>query len=761
MLSRNSDASVRSEEIYDSQSSGPMINIRDILPILRRDWMFPLCGCLIGLALGLFYILTTPPLYKTYARILVDRSINRYLQTNKIVTEPFLDQAELESQVHILSSESIILPVVRSLNLTSDREFVGPPKAGGAYFRWMIGSFLQGVRRSIGWDSDAQDQAMIDREVVLERIAVEALLKRMTAYREDVANVITLTISSEDPNKAARIANAIADTFITTSQEARARSIAIALQLLQDRLKELKAQAVESDRALQNYRMSNNVVNSDKSLPVFDQLLTELLSISSELTKARVNLAETQARLERVRTKGGSGVDATAVTGALNDSVIVKLRSQYLDLQGKALEIESRVEPGHEAVTKIHKQMDDLQAAIRAEDERLAASEFENAKARETELAATMERLINQSKKRSQAQVTMRDLESSAEVSRNLHNSLLQKFQEISAAHTQEIGVQDVRIVTRAAPPLQRAPNRGMLVLAGSIAAGLFLGAGLVVGKEWMADVFRTPEAVTRATGIHSVVLPVAVKTAPQPHAGRADGKQSSIEEFVLDEPYSRFTETLRSVKAMINAAPDNNGNAKVIGIVSSMAKEGKTTIAANLGALAVAASRADTRVLIIDGDLHLRNLTALLAPDTFEGLIEALADPSRLSALVRKRPRSGVDVLPCVLSGRIPNAAELLGSPQMEQLLAVARRAYNLIIIEIPPIMSVVDIKVVERLIDRFIFVVEWGQTKHRLVSEALFEADVIRDRILGIVLNKADPSVLRSFEAYKGARFKDYYQA
>ena len=86
---------------------------------------------------------------------------------------------------------------------------------------------------------------------------------------------------------------------------------------------------------------------------------------------------------------------------------------------------------------------------------------------------------------------------------------------------------------------------------------------------------------------------------------------------------------------------------------------------------------------------------------------------------------------------------------------------SYDFIIIEVPPVMSVVDIKVVEGLIDRFIFVVEWGHTKRRLVLEALSEVEMIRDRILGIVLNKADPSVLRSFEAYKGTRFKDYYQA
>jgi succinoglycan biosynthesis transport protein ExoP len=353
----------------------------------------------------------------------------------------------------------------------------------------------------------------------------------------------------------------------------------------------------------------------------------------------------------------------------------------------------------------------------------------------------------------------MRDLESSAEVSRALYGSLLQKFQEISATQTQGIGVQDVRIVTRASPPLQKAPNKGLMVLGASLFGGLLLGAGAAVAKEWAADVFRTSEAVTRATGLHSVLLPLA------PHAVRhgpsgLDATSTPLEEYALDHPYSRFTETLRSVKAMISAS-QGGGSAKVIAIVSSVAKEGKTTIAANLGALMIGASRTDTRVLIIDGDLHLRNLTARLAPHAREGLIEALADPSRLPALVCKRARSRLDVLPCVLSSRLPNAAELLGSAQMDQLLAAARASYDFVIVEVPPIMSVVDIKVAERLIDRFIFVIEWGRTKRRLVQEALSEVEMIHDRLVGIVLNKADPYALRTIEAYKGVRFKDYYEA
>ena len=171
---------------------------------------------------------------------------------------------------------------------------------------------------------------------------------------------------------------------------------------------------------------------------------------------------------------------------------------------------------------------------------------------------------------------------------------------------------------------------------------GLFLGAGAAVGREWLADVFRTPKAVEQVTGIHSVVLPM-VEAKQERAAWFRKTKRMPIEEFVLDAPYSRFTETLRNVKALIDAAPATNG-ARVIGVVSSVSKEGKTTVAANLAALLISSSKA--RTLIVDADLHLRHLTATLAPDAREGLIEALDDPSRLAALVCKKAALGAGCL-------------------------------------------------------------------------------------------------------------------
>src|SRR5262245_51375161 len=116
---RNSDFYLQSEHTGGSNAA-PSIGIMDILGTLRRGWRFPVFGCLIGVTLAVSYIVSTPNLYKSSARILLDRSVNRYLQTHKIIDEPTFDDAEIGSQVHILSSESIVILVVRSIILSQD-----------------------------------------------------------------------------------------------------------------------------------------------------------------------------------------------------------------------------------------------------------------------------------------------------------------------------------------------------------------------------------------------------------------------------------------------------------------------------------------------------------------------------------------------------------------------------------------------------------------------------------------------------------------
>ena len=176
MDARNNDFPLQSEYVYTSgggpaaPSASPGISISHILVTLRREWRFPVLGCLIGLTLGLSYVLFVPTLYKSSARIMLDRSVTRYLQTNKIVDDPTFDEAEIASQVYILSSETIAVPVIRSMNLSHDSEFVGPPNAIGAQILGRINKLLKPVKRLIGLNDHAD--ATIDPDAVLEQTAV-------------------------------------------------------------------------------------------------------------------------------------------------------------------------------------------------------------------------------------------------------------------------------------------------------------------------------------------------------------------------------------------------------------------------------------------------------------------------------------------------------------------------------------------------------------------------------------------------------------
>jgi polysaccharide biosynthesis transport protein len=766
-MSTENGVAAQSSYVYEpAPSAGIPIGVRDIVWALRRGWWLPVLGCLAGLSVGVAYFISASTPYKSSARILFDQSVNRYFQTQKIVDAPTFDDPEIGSQVYVLSSDSVIVPVVRSMSLAEDPEFVGPPKSSDRY----IDKVKELVKQAIGWNI-----ATIDPDVARERTAVEAVMRQLSIYREGFANVVNVSFESKDSNKAARIANAIVDTYIATTLDARLQSTKIVGDWLRDRLTGLNVQATEADRALQDYKIAHNLVETGKGFLNAGQLS----SLHQQLTSAQIALSEAKVRLDRIQRVADLGNGSTAVltaalidamntqgsarTGAINfaltNSDILRLRVQYRDLAARAAEVESHVGPGHAAAIKVRERMEELRSSIREEERRIAdsyAHEYEIAKARENELSASLVETLEKAETDSQAQVTMRELESSAETLRNLYNSFLQKFKEINTIQTQTIPVQTARIITRAAPQLQKSSRRSLAVLGGSVMLGLFLGVGAAVGREWMADVFRTPKAVVEATGMHSVVLPMVQRKRRGADWFRRT-QTIPTEEFVLHAPYSRFTETLRDVKALIDAAPATGG-AKVIGVVSSLSKEGKTTVAANLAALTILASNA--RTLLIDADLHLRHLTKTLVPDATEGLIEVLDDPSRLPSLVYKRQQSGLDILPCALSTRVPNAAELLGSSKMEQLLINARGSYDYIIIEIPPIISVVDIKKIERFIDGFVFIVEWGQTKRSVLLEALAEADMIRDRIVGVVLNRADPKALRSLESYKGTRYGDYYQ-
>ena len=712
-------------------------DIADLVGIARRGWFFIIAGGIIGL-LGAYAVLSNlAPVYKASSRIAFERTLSRYLQSNKITNEPLIEDADTLGQIYVISSESIVLPVVKALSLTSDPEFVGEKGTES------LGSRMRGLFRTAAHAVGMQEDKPREEpsKETLEKVAVDGMLRNLSVTREDVASVINVAFSSKDPVKASTIANAVVETYLDAGVAGKVKSTKMAGKVVQERVDELKRLASDAERAVLDYKIANNLSGNSRNTAAGEQIAT----LQSHLTSARVAMAEAKARMERVASAGENSF-------VVDDGLITRLRSQLSDLSVRANDFENRVGKDHIATVKVRNQMKELREAIASEQLRISGSfskDYELARARYDEISATMTRLMGEEGASGDTQAKIRELESAAETLRSQYNRAVQQLSEMSKVEAQPSVAPDAIVLMRAAPPTQtEASKKRLLILAGGTIMGLLLGGCFVLLRDFPFGVFRTAQQVTDVTGLFCAVLP-AIESAEEEAAVKTG-------EYAVIAPHSRFVETLRSIWALINIAQQKSA-AKVICVVSSVPGEGKTTVATNLAAHF--ARHSTTRVLLVDADLHHSSLTSRVAPDAKVGLKEALAEPTALSKYVMRQERLNLDVLPCAASDRVPNAAEMLGTAEMGQLVDAAREAYDLVIIEVPPMAAVVDYKMIARHCDRFVFVVEWGKTSQRMVLECLHDSSAFLDRIVCIVLNKVDPSSLRSIERYKGDRFQDYY--
>jgi succinoglycan biosynthesis transport protein ExoP len=734
-------ASIEYNQVTESAAHpaiGPVQpEVSDLVGIARRGWLLIVGGTLFGLICAMLLLSTMPPVYKASSRIAFERTLARYMQTNKVSNEPIIDDYDTLGQTYVLSSEAILLQAIRSLGLANDPDFVGEKDNAG------VGSRIRGLFRSIPQALGFSKEPAASPHNDPEKIAFNNVARDLTVTREDVPSVISIAFSSNDPVKAATIVNAIVDSYMEANIAGKVSSTKVAGKVVQERVEELKQQVQEAERAVFDFKAANKLVGSDQDTLSHGQIN----GLGHSLTTARLALAEARSRMERI----ARDPDSIALFAPDNE-LISRQRSELMDLSIRAKDIEKRVGKDHLAAVKIRNRMEEVREAIAEEQKRIAGSfkkDYELARARYDELSAAVSGALSEEGENGKVLSQLRGLEKAADSLRIQYDRSLQQLGEINRVDAQPSITPDARVLMRAAPPTQtEASKKRWLILAGGSLMGLLLGGGILLGRTFPFGVFRTSQQVTQATGLPCAILP---------ELSGAD-EQASLRtgEYVLNWPYSRFSQTLRSIWANINIAQREAGS-KVVCVVSSSPGEGKTTVAVNLAAHF--GLHSNTRVLVIDADFHRQSLTNRVTPDARIGFKEALEEPTALAKFVVRKERLNMDVLPCPASERLTNAAELLGTKEMEQLIEVARKTYDLVIIEAPPMAAVIDYRMIARHCSGFVFVVEWGKTSQRLVRECLSDTSVMLDRVHCVVLNKVDPTALKSIEHYKGVGFQNYY--
>src|SRR3954471_11540774 len=219
-------------------SIGPVQpEVSDLVGIARRGWFYIVAGTIFGLVCALVVLSTMPPVYKASSRIAFERTLPRYMQTNKVSNEPIIDDYDTLGQTYVISSENVMLQTIRSLSLASDPEFVGENDNRSLSSRFR--RLLRNAAETLGYPKETTENKSRDPE----KIALANVARNLTVNREDVATVMTIGFSSSDAAKAAAIVNTIVDTYVNDSLAGKMSSTNVAGKIVQERVEELKQQA--------------------------------------------------------------------------------------------------------------------------------------------------------------------------------------------------------------------------------------------------------------------------------------------------------------------------------------------------------------------------------------------------------------------------------------------------------------------------------------------------------------------------------------
>ncbi|MDB5654388.1 MAG: exopolysaccharide biosynthesis protein [Tardiphaga sp.] len=758
MLQRNSEASFQAPEeaasaVADWQT--PTFDLREMARILRRRWKAVAIIPTVLVALALAYVMSVNTLYTATSTVLVDPRRANVVETNQAVLSNFgTDDATIESQTLLIQSVAILQRVVDRLKLVDDPEFM--PKPG----------LLDPVKRLFA--SSEQDPDANPADAARSR-AVEILQRKMKVTRQGTTFLVDISISSEKPQKATAIANAIADGYFEEQVRAKYDATRIAANWLNGQIEALKLRVVTSEQAVEDYRSANNLAVS-QGVTVNDQQITDL---NNKLIAARVQTAEARAKYDQVQQMTKAGSDPGGINAVISSDMIAKLRTQYADIAKNGADLTSKYGPRHPLVVNIRAQLQDTQRLINEEIQRILQStqhDYDIALSRETSLKESFDKLQGVSSSSGQAQVRLHELQREAEANRTLYESYLARYKEASAQESLEMP--DSRVVTKASVPLRPSSPKTMLILGLAVMLGLGAGAILAFLVDYLDGRVKTleqAETISGVPGLAALPLIGVRELAGRAKRGRRDldnydprtmrllpaSLQPPLMRYAIEEPGTFFAEAVRAVRLAIQrtlrAEP-----IKIVVLTSAVDGEGKTTLAANL---ALSLATLGIKTLLIDGDLRNPGLTRALCPHADAGLLQvAMGEVSLEQALLHDRD-TGLSILPSPAVKDDNAITELMFSERITDLLGELRQHYELIIIDAPPLVPLVDGRALAELADRIVLALAWDQTPREIVAHMINLLAPVHDRILGTVLTRVDMNRLQFYDYYRSSAYLKPY--
>jgi polysaccharide biosynthesis transport protein len=738
-------------ELFLEEGGGSELNLAEYVDVLRRRWGLVVLFLLVCVTAGMARYIMSPKMYQASTRIQIDR---RSMSLGGTLEAPWLENwwnmEFYPTQYKLLESRGMAERVVTDLRLYEDTIF------NPGWASWAQGEGAEGGTRELD-------------EAALGRLG-SRLLGGLQVSPIRQTQLVDITYRSLSPELAARVANGLADAYIEWGIQSRSDSAVRASSFLDQQIDALRQEVGDKEAQLRAYGRTSDMVMDAQTNPTLQRLDAMNRDYISAVS-ARINA---EARHNEVMS-----APKESIADPLSGGLVSQLRRELLNLEQEYATRLNVYKPEMPVMVELRGRMEEMRSHMATvvsemveQARRTAQAELSTARRRERALAEELEKAKDESLEMGSAAVQYNNLLMEISTRRGLLNELLQRQSETEVSVRMQANREsNVRVVDRALMPRgPYSPNlRNHLGMA--VALGLFLGVGCVFLLEYLDRTVKSAEQAERLLGLPVLAVIPDVSDGGRYGYGygsryaygygegngkrrrmgalpwrdkRSEKEEVSVDLLPQNRPRHAVSEAYRSLRTglLLSSAEQ----LRIIAVTSAQSGEGKTATAANL---AVVLAQLGRRVLLVDADLRKPRLHKVFRVSNRAGLVHALTGGGELADVVQETPIPGLAVVP---SGTIPpNPSELLASERMHELMEQALRAYDIVLVDTPPVLAVTDAALVGARVDGVVYCLQAGRVLREEAKASTERLQMAGVRVLGLVLNR--------YVAVKGVDPKHYY--
>ncbi len=768
--------------------------------IRKRLWL--VIGITVLLTtLTAIYMARRPNIYAASATVQVDleHANQDMVASDRRMPVVNADPAYFNTQLQLLSSESLLRRTIKELSLDTNKDF---QKAKTEQSVSPIRAMLKAVglasddskdKEGIGEASLSDNAELVSSEEIAEAVRLAPyveIIKRTLSVdpvRESRASfketrLIAISYRHEDPDLAAFIVNGIANVFTQINQEKRTGTGRKTNSFLEERIAGLQTEIKASENKLVALEKDAGILKTSADQTI---VIERLAGLNAQLLKAEEERKNAEAQYNAVRNKPESLnalVDEkmaqyfserdSAIRRLVNETnqEIARLKAErkkllveYLETAPEIEEIDRKIETLATETDKLKEKNEEGAEAYRR---RTANSILENlrtkylsAKSAEDKIRADFNSQYNQAQGQNQAAVTIRLLKQDIETKRGFLDNLIesQKNNDIVVTGTDN----NISVAEFAIPPERPVAPRRLTTVIGAMILSLLFGMGLALFLEYLDDSIKTTEEVENYLQLPALAAIPTIESVSKRRlllvgANNEETNDATKNLLISKDSRSSMAEAYRQLRTSILLSTAGHAPKSLL-ITSSLPAEGKTTTAVNT---AISLAQTGGKVLVIDADMRRPRVHNIFNVGNSEGLSTILSSDYEVEdilQIVQKDDETNLYVLP---SGPIPpNPAELIGSEQMRNLLTTLEENFTHIVVDSPPIASFTDGVLIASMVDGVILVVHSGKSSRQVVHRSRQLLQDIGSKIFGVVLNNVNLRSQDNSYYYQSYYHRDSY--